>query len=72
MERPTGNNYNQELKQKLLDILDEETSRSFSEIKEHINDVEEEELREALIDLLDKNRVVANVDWEYRQRPLEA
>jgi|GEM_PF-3839653 len=72
MRRASKGNDQEALKQKLLDILDEEESASFSEIRGDLEDAKEEEIREALLDLLDKNRVVANADWEYRQRTLEA
>lgn len=61
----------EELKERLLEILDEDEAISFREIKTDIQGVREERIREALIDLLDKNRVVANANWEYRQRTLD-
>lgn len=65
-------NQNQEhLKERLLQLLNEENPISFEEISSQIENEDEKELREALLDLLDKNRVIANADWEYRERTVE-
>lgn len=68
MSMSLSDHQEENVKERVLNAVDETDPKDFNEIHDEVEQAEEKEAREALLDLVDANQVVVNANWEYRRR----